>query len=79
MIDHHKILAYHPQDNGAIKSFNRTLTKGLTKICNIQKHDWHDKIPTILWAYGATYKRYTSQTPFKLVYGQEVVVPLHLK
>jgi transposase InsO family protein len=31
MIDHRKTLAYHPQDNGAIKSFNKTLHKGLTK------------------------------------------------
>ena len=31
----------------------------------------------MLWAYRTTYKRATNQTPFKLVYGQEVVVPLH--
>jgi hypothetical protein len=30
-----------------------------------------------LWAYGTAYKILTGQTPFKLVYGQEVVIPLH--
>ena len=60
MIDHHKILAYHPQSNGAIESFNKTLTKGLTKICNIDKNEWGDKTLAILWAYKITYKRSTS-------------------
>ena len=69
LIDHHKSSAYHAQANGAIESFNKTLTKGLTKICNIDKNDWDEKIPPVLWAYITTYKRETNQTPFKLVYG----------
>ena len=39
MIDHHKSLSYHPEVNGPIESFNKTLTKGLTKIYNIDKDD----------------------------------------
>jgi hypothetical protein len=31
MIDHRKTTAYHPQANGVIESFNKTLHKGLTK------------------------------------------------
>ena len=68
LIDHHKSLAYHRQANGSIESFNKTLAKGLTKICNIDKDDWDEKIPAILWAYRTTYKKATNQTPFKLVY-----------
>ena len=79
LIDHHKTLAYHPQANRVVESFNKTLTKGLTKICNMDKDDWDDKVPTVLWTYRTTYKRATYQTPFKLVYGQEVVVPLHFR
>jgi hypothetical protein len=55
------------------------LTKGLTKICSVDKNDWDEKIPVVLWAYRTTYKRETNQTPFELVYGQEVVVPLHFR
>ena len=33
----------------------------------------------MLWAYRTTYKRATNQTPFKLVYGQEAIVPLHFR
>ena len=62
-----------------MESFNKTLTKGLTKNWNINKDDWDDKVPTLLWEYRTSYKRATNQTPFKLVYGQEVVVPLQLR
>lgn len=69
MINHHRISSYHPQANGAIESFNKTLTQGLTKICNIDKDYWDDKIPAVLWAYKTAYKQSTHQTPFKMVYG----------
>jgi hypothetical protein len=34
------------------------------------------KIPTILWAYQTTCKTLIGNTPFRLLYGQELVVPL---
>ena len=79
MIDHHKGSTYHPWDNGEIESFNKTLTNVLTKIYSLDKNDWDDKIPTILWAYRRTCKRYTRKSPFRMVYGQEAVAPLHFK
>ena len=78
-IDHRRSTAYHPQSNDAIEAFNKTLTKGLTKICNTDKDDWDEKIPAVLWAYRIAYKRSTDQTPFRLVYGQEAVIPLHFR
>ena len=63
-INHHRSTAYHPQSNGAIEAFNKTLTRGLTKICNADKDDWDEKIPTVLWAYRTTYKCLTDQTLF---------------
>ena len=68
---------YHPQSNGEIEAFNKTLTRGLTKLCNTNKDDWDENIPIVLWAYKTTYKHSIDQTPFRLVYGQEVVVTLH--
>ena len=63
-IDHCQSTTYHPQSNGAIEAFNKTLTKGITKICNADKDDWDEKIPVVLWAYRTTYKCSTDQTPF---------------
>jgi hypothetical protein len=42
------MIAYHPQENGADGSFNKTLHKGLTEIYGISKDEWDDNIPTIL-------------------------------
>ena len=50
-IDHRQSTTYHPRLNGAIEAFNKTLTRGLTKICNDDKDNWDKKIPTVLWAY----------------------------
>jgi len=76
MIHHHKNTAYHPQANGMVEALIKILKYDLTKVCNVQRDDWDQRIPTVLWEYQPTYKRLTKHTPFRLVYDKEAVVPL---
>jgi hypothetical protein len=76
MIEHKNMTSYHPQANNIVESFKKTFHKGLTKICELNKDNWDDKVLEVLWEYRTTYKRLTGKTLFKLLYGQEVVILL---
>ena len=52
------------------------LEHALTKVCTANHNDWDLNISAILWEYHNTCKRLTGKTPFKMVYGQEAVMPM---
>ncbi|XP_071714374.1 uncharacterized protein [Rutidosis leptorrhynchoides] len=39
---------------------------------------WIDELPNVLWAHRKTLKGATNETPFSLVYGFEVVIPVKI-
>ena len=59
LVDHIKIYPYNFQDYGVVEAFNKTLTKGLTQICNNDRDNWHDKVHVVPWACKTTNKRWT--------------------
>ena len=73
---HHKSTPYHPQANRIVEAFNKVLQTTLTKVYNAQRSDWDLCVPAVLWAYRMTCKKLTRQTPFRLVYGVEIVMPM---
>ena len=36
---------------------------------------WPEELPSILWAYRTTTRTPTGETPFRLTYGSEAVIP----
>jgi hypothetical protein len=42
----------------------------------VNRDEWDLRVPVVLWAYRTNCKNMTMQTPFKLVYGLEEVVPM---
>ena len=75
-IQHRNTRPYHLEVNGVVEAFNKILENALTKICNAEVDHWDQKICAVLWAYHMTCKKLTAHTPFHLVYGHEVVMPM---
>ncbi|KAK3006983.1 hypothetical protein RJ639_015832 [Escallonia herrerae] len=72
----HNSSMYNAPVNGLAEAFNKTLCNLLKKVVAKSKKDWHEKIGEALWAYRTTYRTPTQATPYSLVYGVEVVLPL---
>jgi hypothetical protein len=42
------------------------------------KHAWVDELPSVLWSLRTTLNAATQETPFFLVHGAEVVLPVEI-
>ncbi|KAA0048376.1 uncharacterized protein E6C27_scaffold264G00950 [Cucumis melo var. makuwa] len=72
----YKSSMYNAAANGLAEAFNKTLCSLLKKVVSKTKRDWQEKIGEALWAYRTTHRTPTGVTPYSLVYGVEVVLPL---
>ena len=67
---------YYPQSNRQVEAINKVLKAMLQRMVNNHKTNRHQMLFSALWAYCTTVKTSTSFTPFHLVYGIEVVIPI---
>ena len=73
--NHYSSLAY-PQANGQAEVANRSLLKIIKTRLEGAKGVWPDELPGVLWAYKTTVRTPTGETPFKLAYGSETIIPI---
>jgi len=55
---------------------NRGLEGILIKIVSNSRKDWTDRLVEATWAYNTTWKTTTGFTPYELVYGKKVLLPI---
>lgn len=68
--------AYHPQTNGLVERYNKTLAETLARISARQPKEWDELIPAALFAYRTGRHDTTKRTPFYLMYGREAAYPI---
>ena len=68
----------HPESDGMVERFKRTLVQEIAKRCRHGQSDWDQYIPSILLAYRSAEHESTGYTPAQLMLGRELRLPLDL-
>ena len=74
-IKNHYSLPAHPQANEQVEVTNRSLLKIIKTRLYEAKGIWPDELPSVLWVYRTTARTPTRETPFRLAYESEAVIP----
>ena len=69
---------YHPQSDGLVERFNRTLLSMLA--CRVEKHpfQWEEQLRKVCFAYNTSVHSTTGYTPFYLMFGRQARLPVDL-
>jgi hypothetical protein len=70
--------SYYAQANDQDESSNKTLIKLIKKEIEDNLRRWHEVLSKALWDHRISRHGATKVTPFKFVYGQEVILPVEV-
>lgn len=69
---------YHAQSDGLIERFNRTLLSMLSLFVEDNQLNWDTLLPYVMLAYRSSVHASTAFTPYKVLFGQEIVLPIDI-
>lgn len=69
---------FHPRSDGMVERLNRTIKDMLSKYISLHQNDWDKFIDGISMAYNSTVHETTGISPFRMLYGSEMVMPVNL-
>lgn len=67
---------YHPQSDGLIERYNRTLLSMLSTCAEQSPFHWEDHVQKVCLAYNTSVQATTGFTPFYLMFGREARLPI---
>lgn len=70
---------YYPQGNGLAKSTNKNLLTLIEKLLDKNPKDQHTHLHFARWVDHTRHQTTLGNSPFCLIYGLELVFPVHLK
>jgi hypothetical protein len=62
---------YHPESDGVVERFNRTLLKLIAAYASADQDTWDEVLPYVLYAFNTSVSRATGCVPFTLIFGRE--------
>ena len=68
----------NPQCNGQAEVANKQILNGLKKKLDEAKGRWSEVLYDVLWSFRTAPKEAIGQTPFRLVYGPEVLLSVEI-
>jgi hypothetical protein len=77
-IDKTRTSAYHPQSDGLVERFNRTLEDVLSKYVSPTQRDWDEHLPLALMAYRSSIHESLGESPAKMMLGRDTALPVDL-
>ncbi|KAL5475516.1 hypothetical protein EMCRGX_G025342 [Ephydatia muelleri] len=77
-IEKTRTTAYHPQSDGLVEQFNRTLLSMLTTCGRSHPFEWEDHIRKVCFAYNTSVQATTGYSPFFLMFGRQARLPIDL-
>jgi Integrase zinc binding domain/Integrase core domain len=68
----------HPQSDGLVERFNRTLKEHLAKVVNDRQSDWDQHVQLFMLAYRSSVHESTQKAPVEVLFGREIRLPCDL-
>ena len=73
-----KMTPYHPESDGLVERFDRTLLMMLAMFAGEHKDDWDDLLPPVMMAYRSSVHESTGFSPYRLMFGEECMLPMDI-